>query len=482
MTGLLQRLVISPARNGDLIGFWLLSVFGHALVPLDHWLADDSLVPWLTLCMIVIGYLRAEPLGDPPPPSLTRRRVAWAAMLGRTSLMLSPLVLAAWFEWGRSPTRPTLYVSLGLTLACAILARAGRIDSRTAWRPLGGYAWWRWAVRVLLAIGCAHLFGLWYWLTDGYLVRWLFVAGLLGVQFVSLGVLPERLMTRWQRIASGRRDGSPYRPPIYPYLLALTGPGLGLAALLILQANAFPPVSFASGAVVSLHVFAWAAVIWPPRIPIAISCVLHEVVPNAGKDPEAKGATMSFENPPTGALRLNPLGVRRLRVMHHWVVSVHDPRIEDLDDPIQPLWPRVPLPQSYHVLGEAAFEPEPDTQLPQWHTITIRFEDQRDVNQLGAGGVQTRRLVVLRPFPRRRGLFGPTATRTYRWDPSLSAATIQVVDATTEQVNLQDGDILVLSSEGVARAFELEIGASIYRRSELGIGRPPQLEDYVVVS
>jgi hypothetical protein len=209
--------------------------------------------------------------------------------------------------------------------------------------------------------------------------------------------------------------------------------------------------------------------------------VLHEIVPAAGRDPAADGVATAFDRPPSGALRLDPLGVKRIRVLHHWVVGVKDPRIEELDDPIRPLWPRLPPPLAHHVLGEAAFEPDPVTRLPQWRTITVRLEDQRDLVRLDQGNVQTRRLVVLRPFPS-RGRGGAGAVPTYRWDPRLPAGTLQVVDATTDRLTLCDGDIVVLSTEGVARAYELEIGAPIEDWSALGGQRTPQLEDYVGVA
>ena len=68
-----------------------------------------------------------------------------------------------------------------------------------------------------------------------------------------------------------------------------------------------------------------------------------------------------------------------------------------------------------------------------------------------------------------------------RIERALQLSTLQVVDATTDVLTLQNGDILVLSTEGVARAFELEIGAPVYGYEELNHQRPPQLEDYVGV-
>ena len=69
--------------------------------------------------------------------------------------------------------------------------------------------------------------------------------------------------------------------------------------------------------------------------------------------------------------------------------------------------------------------------------------------------------------------------KTYRWDQKVPAGTVQIIDATTDTVTLMDGDVIVSSSEGVARAYEVEIGADIYDRAEAEAFRPPQLEDYV---
>ena len=59
--------------------------------------------------------------------------------------------------------------------------------------------------------------------------------------------------------------------------------------------------------------------------------------------------------------------------------------------------------------------------------------------------------------------------------------TRQIITAKTPAVTLRDGDVLVMSSEGVARAFEVEMGEPIYDHSRANAFRAPQLEDYVEV-
>ena len=43
---------------------------------------------------------------------------------------------------------------------------------------------------------------------------------------------------------------------------------------------------------------------------------------------------------------------------------------------------------------------------------------------------------------------------TYKWEKAVPQASIQNVDATTETLSLEDGCIIVLATEGIARAFE----------------------------
>ena len=47
-----------------------------------------------------------------------------------------------------------------------------------------------------------------------------------------------------------------------------------------------------------------------------------------------------------------------------------------------------------------------------------------------------------------------------------------------QNLSLENGSIIVLATEGVARAFEVEIGAPVYRLPDAS-GLDPQLEDYV---
>ena len=111
--------------------------------------------------------------------------------------------------------------------------------------------------------------------------------------------------------------------------------------------------------------------------------------------------------------------------------------------------------------------------------MTIRLRGQDDTGTL-KGSARSRRLVVLRPFLE-PGESRRSQIKTYIWDRTVPDASIQIVDANTETLTLTNGCVIVLSTEGVARAFEVEIGAPIYELNEAINFRPPQLEDYVKV-
>lgn len=492
ITGL-RGMLPSVDRVTDLIAFAAICAVIQPILPVGNPLADPELLPWMTAVLVVAAALRGGSLGAPPHPSLhPRPATGWRWWAERAAVAGAPVVLLGYYEAARAllgalggpagqATRAAWLLAYSATASVALYAaaRAGREHERTAWRPFGLGSWAVLAGRVVATVGVALALGSWHGLVGDHPARWLAKAALLGLQFHSVGLIADRLQVRDQRRAAGRRDGNPWRPPRFRYLLAAFGPSIGLLALVTLHAvMGWGTLAFDQGAVIAVHVLAWVAVLWPGRTPVAVSCVLHEVVPGGGLDPDPTDLAQPFERPPVGALRLNPLDVQRLLVLHHWTVPVIDPRLEGIDDPIRPLWAAPPVSTDWHVLGSASFEPDAQ-QRPQWERITIRLRDQRDVARLGDGSAQTRRLVVLRAFPPPGvGLFR-RATRTYLWERSLPEGVLQVVDATTEALEVRNGDVIVLSNEGVARAFEVEIGAPVYALSELGLNRTPQLEDYV---
>ncbi len=481
MTAFVRNLIAAPANNLDLIGVFVVIACVSNLVPTDSLVARPDLAPWITVMVIVVALLRGKTLGDAPPPGLTPMVWGLGNWMLRIGRVLAPVTVFAAYDAGATLSGTWLWATLGLAIGTVVLRGVGMAHGRTAWSPSGGGSVVVWALRALIVVAAAFGAGLIHRFVYESFVVWLPISTFVGLQFLTVGLFDDRLRTRRQRAATGRRDGRPYRPSRFRYVLAAFGPSSGLLLLLWLHELFIGSADFAQASVISLHVFAWAAVLFPKRSPIAVSCLLHEVVPAGGRDRGAKpGQVVSFDQPPEGALRIDPVQVRRLRVIHHWVVQVRDPRIEDLDDPIRPLWPRRPIPLSNHVLGDASFEPDAVTQQPQWRSITVRLKNQVDVDQIHEFNAQQRRMVVLRPFSSLMDSLFRTG-RTYQWDKALPRNAMSVVDASTTELTLRDGDVLILSTEGVARAFELEIGSPVYDRAAFGHQRPPQLEDYVVI-
>ena len=309
--------------------------------------------------------------------------------------------------------------------------------------------------------------------------QWFGACLILGMTFLVEGLIDGSTRHLRQRRAAGQRDGGQWQPEKFKYALSFLGPLAGLwllmQAIRMLQGQT---PGFEQAFVGAMFVLAWVAVLWPRRTPVAVHCLLSEVRPSSGKDEKGGDTALDFDQVPQGALRINPVQMRPTRAIHPWLVPVRAGRIEDLDDPVRPLWTRPNRPRDHHVLGDASFEPDPVTRQPQTRVITVRLRAPDDVTTLSGGDIQSRRIVVLRPFPvgdARRG----QQSVTYRWDDDrLPPGSIQVVDATTRELQLRDGDVLVLSSEGIARAYAIEIGEPLYTWGPLSTSRPPQVEDY----
>ena len=486
LTGLRASLTRLIERNLDLIGLWLALVLGQHFVPVGHLLARNDLLPWMALALSGVAFLRGRPLGAGPHPMLTRRRSWLAGYAYSGTLIVTPWVLLAIHDVCRTWDVKDLGLAGGSLIALAVLLGISSEHERTAWNPNAGRDWLVWTAGGI-AIGLvAALTGLvrhvaaappewlpvvsvgWAWLNE------IAVGAMLGLGFVAVGLVSGRTQHQRQRKAAGRKDGLPHRMAVFPMLLAALGPSVGLAVLLLV----LPGLDYDFAFVVALLVVVWGAVIWPPRIPVGVACMLHELTPTGGNDNVHAQGAKPFDQPPEGALRFNPLRTKKTRAVYPWIVPVQASRIADLDDPITPLWPQPNSPPTHHVLGEGVFEPDPMTKGPQWNVLTIRLKSQEDTTELSEGSdSKTRRMVILRPFP--TGLFHRNQLRTYKWDIDIPDEAIQVLDSTTEAVNLRDGDVLVISSEGVAHAYEFEIGAPLYEPFDKHRARPPQLPDYV---
>lgn len=467
------------ADNLDLVLLaWILTA-AQALVPVGHFLSRPDLLPWTCMAMVGTMLLRRGGLGDGPHPMLTARESSLHRSLQLFAQIITPFALMGWFDASWTTDLVTQQTSIFL-LVLVVLARwLGSDHGLTSWDPpsrihpvlkqvLGGGV----LLGVLSALGTLQRE-----VQDDPLWGWAPAGAAIGCTYLALGLVLGRSRDVQQRRAAGRVGGRPYIPNLFRPMLALVGPSVGYWILMTLYTLVMGGIDFNAAFVVSVYVVTWAALLWPRQTPVAMHCVLYEVVPTGGKDRSAKEQAASFERPPEGALRLNPLDVRRTRKVHTWVVPVKDARIGGLDDPVRPLWARATAPHPFHSLGDSAFEQDPDTMQPQSEVLTIRMRGQRDVGGLGESA-QVRRIVVLRAWPK-PGQDWKKRLSTWRWEEPIPEASLQVVDASTEKLQLQDGSILVVSVEGVARAYELEIGAPIFRATDVACFRPPQMEDYV---
>jgi hypothetical protein len=514
------RLADRIAENLDLMLIFVLMAGAQAAVPVGHVLAQDGLVPWMMVALALAAPLRVRALGEGPHPALRHRTSGFDTFmrrLARIGLPISALGLYLAPRWlllpspGSGPplarfdlglvtlnlstgVLTALGVGVGAALAAAFFRFISSNHHRTAWDPPGPSDLRFWLpgafVFIALGLGAGVYDGLLQGAIEGRANRgelpgllawaeWLGAGGLLGMVFLAEGLIDGSTRHLRQRVAAGQRDGKRWQPGRFRYALACLGPAMGLwllmQAIRLLQGQS---PGFEQAFVGAMFVLAWVAVIWPPRTPVAMHCLLSEVRPSSGRDEQGGETALDFDQVPKGALRINPVEMRPTRAIHPWLVPVRRGRIEDLDDPVKPLWPRPNRPREHHVLGDASFEPDPISRQPQTQVITVRLRAPDDVTSISGGNAQSRRIVVLRAFPvgaARRG----RQRVTYRWDDqNLPPGSMQVVDPTTRELQLRDGDVLVLSSEGVARAYAVEIGSAVYEWGPLSTSRSPQVEDY----
>jgi hypothetical protein len=483
--GLRSRVENGLGQNLDLLALWVLLIALQPQIPIDHILAREDLVPWLMFCLATASLFRGRRYGDGPHTSLTKQQSGFGAWLRRGAMVSAPIVLVFWFDLGfhiklvidgdalQYIVQPLIYSTLVLI---ALFMSAGH--ERTSWNPPGipsALVWLAGGTFVVIsAVGIGYIESLFPQLAADAL--------LLGLGFFATGSIVGRVRHLRQRRAAGTKDGRSYYPKLFNYLFSGVGAVFGLWALYLIQERIGlgGKVAFEQAFVPAAFVVAWAGVVWPKPIPIAVTCLLHEVMPSGGGEKSISTTANPFDKPPEGALRINPLRIKRIRSTHPWLVPVKASRVPELDDPIRPLWPRREAPLAFHVLGNASFEPNTYTNQEQWTEITIRLKGSDDVGSVSGSAAGNKSLVVLKPFLR-PGVSRKKRLTTYRWDKPVPQASVQNVDATTESLSLENGSIIVLATEGVARAFEVEIGTPIYRLNDAAGFRPPQLEDYVKV-
>lgn len=460
----------------DLLVLWAALVVAQPLVPVTSPLGRADLLPWMAVALCLVTVLRGRNHGAGAHPMLTPRRSTLSWWVRRVAQVITPAAMVVLYDG--LLTGQLLWVLGGVAggfLIMALVAWSGD-HGETAWNPPGTPDWLWWGFGLVLNGGA--VFGLAALSERGPLEKVIGESMLIGLAFLAVGLIDGQPRNLRQRYAAGRRDGTAYRLDLFPFGLALLGPGLGLIAVKIIF-QSLGGVDFTQAYIGALYIVAWGAILWPRPEPIARACLLHEVLPTGGSDPNVKGAAQGFDQPPEGSLRFNPLRTRRNRVVHPWLVPVRASRIAELDDPVRPLWSRGVPPLPFHLLGEAAFEPDPVSRSTQSEVITVRLQGSGEVAEQedASDSAQVKRLVVLRAFPA-PGTSRKVRPATYRWEEPVPEQTVQVIDETTDRVSLRDGDVIVISAEGVARAYEVEIGSALYTAFDALMFRPPQLEDY----
>lgn len=461
-------------RNWDLLALWLALLIAQQHVPVTHFLGREDGMPWITLALSVVALLRGRSLGPGAHPMLTPRVSTNSVYFQQGAMVVAPWALLLWYDAGRALSVVEAAKAFGASMGVLLLLVLGAPNGQTAWRPVQSSPWFPWTFGGMFFGFLAVALGLVSRLVPLDVARWFAEAVLLGAMFLSVGLVSGRVQHHQQRRVAGLKGGRPYRLGLFSFVLAAFGPSIGLFVLLLVLGD----LPFTQAFVPALHVIVWGAIVWPSPQPYAVPVILYEVMPTGGKDIKAVEAANPFDKPPEGALRFNPLRSERTRTAHAWLVPVIGSRIEGLDDPISPLWPVRPPFRASQTLGDARFEPHPLTRETQTDVLTLHLKSSDGAADLAGGDVQTKRTVVLRPFvppgfDRRRD------RTTYTWERVHARDSVQVVDSTVERLTLLDGDILVLSQEGVAHAYEVEIGAPIYRAADAFRFRPAQLEDYV---
>ena len=461
-------------RNVDLIAVWVVLTVVQQQVPVTHYLGREDLLPWVTLTLSLVALLRGRSLGPGPHPMLTPRVDGTASYFQKLAMVLTPWGLLFAYDAARLLSLGTGAKAFGIGLAVLVCSILGSGNGQTAWRPIRSTPWFAWLFGTAVFVSFAAVIGLAVAFVPFVPVRWVAQSGLLGAMFVGLGLIGGRIQHHQQRRVAGLKGGRRYRVSLFPIVLAAIGPAIGYAVVLFSLGD----IPFTQAFVLSLLVVVWGAIVWPRPEPHAVAVMLFEVVPTGGRDLKAIETANPFDAPPEGALRFNPLRTKRTQTAHPWMVPVVGSRIEGLDDPVAPLWPVRPPFRPSHALGDARFEPHPLTRETQTEVLTLHLKADDGAADLAGGEVQAKRIVVLRAFIP-VGFDSRRRKRTYTWEQPYARDAVQILDNTLEMCKLVDGDVILMSQEGVAHAYEVEMGSPIYRAADAFRFRPAQLEDYV---
>ncbi|MDP2313217.1 MAG: hypothetical protein Q8P41_09955 [Pseudomonadota bacterium] len=456
---------------------------GWPLVPDDSFLARHDLVPWVALCTTVVVAILGGRLDSGPHPQLT----ALTSTTGRNALRLAAaagpwlvvLLIDMGAALGEAPDAPggslaelrrLGLASVGLAAAMTALAWVGRDEGRTAWRPPTTVTPLRRVLRVLWAVAACLVPLLIGAATDLAPGRWPAVACVAGLGFLLCTQVWRRDQDEAQRARTSHRvgderRGSTGRLPWTTTALAIAIPALGVAAL---QALAGCDTPNPSG--VEFYLAVAGFIVWPVARPRGLGCVLHEVVPVS----ETKGAAPTEDAdraPPSGTLRFRPLHVRRTGLSIPWIVPATGRLDPSASRAPRLLWPAPAPPSDVHVVGDARLDRV--RSAVSLSEVIVPVKGEGDIASLGPTDNAGRRLLVYEPRTRAR------RPSTWRWDRPADDQILSV-DATTEELRLTDGSVVLLSSGLVTVLWEVEVGEVLLAGDAGAFDHAvPQIQDYV---
>ena len=292
-------------------------------------------------------FLRGREYGDGAHTSLTKQVSSLGSLMRLTARLLIPLLCVLLYDLGFHSKlvldkEPEGFVYLSRSIVFLVLFVCSLTLSnpmeKTAWNPKGISSALLWSAALFIFVPLIVLVG---YIANHY-PQMPCDAILLGIAFLLCGLLTGRVRHFRQRRRAGCKDGSSYFPGMFNYIF------LRLVQLLVCgrcikskRSGLGEKVSFEQAFVPAALIVAWAGVVWPKPLPIAVTCLLHEIMPAGGGDAYVSTTASPFDKPPEGALRINPLFIRRIRSTHPWLVPIKASRVPELDDPILPLWQRV---------------------------------------------------------------------------------------------------------------------------------------------
>ena len=170
---------------------------------------------------------------------------------------------------------------VAMTIVTLLAIRLSKSLEQTAWNPHGISSALIWTIGLFLIVGAAMGIGRFEKINPEFHSESL----LLGLAFLTVGIIVGRAQHLRQRLAAGTKDNRSYRPALFNYLFSSLGSAFGLWALYFIQdqLGLGDQVTFEL-AFVPLLCRCLAGVVWTKPVPIAVTCLLHEIMPAGGGD------------------------------------------------------------------------------------------------------------------------------------------------------------------------------------------------------